>query len=1438
MSLPELYEQALAEWSDMRGHLPTLAECVVKTRARVVVELGVRTGISTVAFLSALEQTEGRLWSCDIRPPDVPSEVSRAPHWTFCLGDDVDMAGAAPRPVDILFIDTSHTYEHTLAELRAYVPLVRPGGLVLAHDTGSYPDVARALDEYFGPDGWTNREGSFGLGVAEVSRVPQRRQTLVSCLFDLPRRDGKGRPIGFYSEHGAYLLGLDQPLVVYTDPELAGWIVSARTRAGHGEITEVISRPLENLELAAVLPLVSEFPTFSNNDPERGTPSARLLQWSKFDLLDETMAADPFGTDHFAWIDFGIGHVARPPEIFPAPTERISILQMVAVAPTEIEEKLGFLSSERGRIAGGFFRGDRDHLRELIRAFRGELASVLACRFSPHEQGLLSYLSATRPELFDFYFGDYGSILTNWDLVRHDLQTVFLNIAHCREHRLWDTALDACERVSASAAAGVLTMNEEDWARLLDEQYIAAWHAGEPRLAARARDELLASYGASDYFERHRSRIETNLALLEPIPPSTRGTVSVIVPVHNGEATLERAVQSVLNQTVPDVEVVIVDDASTDGSRQLAQRLSAQDQRITIVERDVAAGSPATPRDDGISVATGRYIALLDQDDYWLPDKLARQIPLFADDDVAVVYSDAYHENSAGDFSTMSRSALRLPDGDILSELVIHDVVAAPTAVIRRDWVERIGRFDRNRLVGADDYYYWLRISLKGGRFAAVNAPTAAHTWRPDSLGNTAAPEVFASWHRLFAALAEEFPDRLEAFPMRYHLPCIPDGPGLRQASVALCMIVRDESAVIERCIASVRHLISHWVICDTGSSDDTPERIRRALSDLPGELHHRPWRDFGTNRTELLELAKGAADYLLLIDADMTIGPTRPIPPLRADAYQVRCAGPLDYAVPRLVRGDRSWRYIGTTHEYLTADEPFNTAEIPGVVVTHHADGGSRGDKLQRDLRLLEHQLAACPNDDRATFYLAQTHRDLGHDTQAIELYERRAGMGGFEEEAFYAGYQAAALIARHDPAAGFAALLQAWQRRPTRAEPLYDAACVARQQAWWELARLVAERGSLIPQPDDMLFVHRWAYEWGLLMERSIAAWWTGRTDECLELSDRLLQDPALPPEVQSAAEANRALCLPEQQPSRGPRVASLEQLVPATRWARITLDVDPPWPSFNPTIAPDGDGFRAIVRTANYRIVDGRYQFLDGAEVVRTINYMVWLDRDLCVVDVRPLVDRSGRPRYPTEVQGYEDLRLLRWRDSWFATATVRDSNPELWCEIALLTIEGDAVVESRILPRPRPNRHEKNWMPYVAGDELRLVYTCEPLRLYRWDTNGLEPVTEPPTGNEPVSWRGGSAGVPIEGGTLFLVHEVVGAERQYVHRFVLLTDRGVEAASRAFTFTGQLTEYAAGMARRDGELIVSFGLEDAVAALAVVPLQGALGLLEPREATNND
>ncbi|MBZ9640829.1 glycosyltransferase [Streptomyces sp. PSKA30] len=345
------------------------------------------------------------------------------------------------------------------------------------------------------------------------------------------------------------------------------------------------------------------------------------------------------------------------------------------------------------------------------------------------------------------------------------------------------------------------------------------------------------------------------------------------------------------------------------------------------------------------------------------------------------------------------------------------------------------------------------------------------------------------------------------------------------QPSICLCMIVKNESGVIERCLASVRDLITTWVISDTGSTDGTQKIIRNALRDVPGELHEEPWVNFGHNRNLNISHARGKADYLLLLDADHEIRQDDALPPLTDAAYMLRHEGTVEYWIKRLVRGDIAWRYEGVTHEYLTTDQPADQSKLDALVIVDHADGGSRHDKCERDARLLSAELERDPDNPRTVFYLALTMPYLGRKEEAIALFERRAAMGGGPEEVYFSQLQAGVLKAETgDWPGAMDALVHAWETRPQRLEACYELCSRLRAMGHYRAAHAFASAGLNRPVPDDLLFVNPWVYQWGLLFEFSITAYYVGDWAGSYQACDRLLAMPDLPEAIRKQTLANR--------------------------------------------------------------------------------------------------------------------------------------------------------------------------------------------------------------------------------------------------------------------------------------------------------------------------
>lgn len=130
--------------SDIQQHLPRL-HAEASGGDAIVIELGVRCGNSTAAFLAAVTEHGGHVWSNDLYPPPVP--WTGHPQWTFIEGDDLEIVDELPDAVDVVFIDTSHYFQQTSAELELYVPKVRPGGVVLLHDTELKHPEGRPWDD-------------------------------------------------------------------------------------------------------------------------------------------------------------------------------------------------------------------------------------------------------------------------------------------------------------------------------------------------------------------------------------------------------------------------------------------------------------------------------------------------------------------------------------------------------------------------------------------------------------------------------------------------------------------------------------------------------------------------------------------------------------------------------------------------------------------------------------------------------------------------------------------------------------------------------------------------------------------------------------------------------------------------------------------------------------------------------------------------------------------------------------------------------------------------------------------------------------------------------------------------------------------------------------------------------------------------------------------
>lgn len=206
--------------------------------------------------------------------------------------------------------------------------------------------------------------------------------------------------------------------------------------------------------------------------------------------------------------------------------------------------------------------------------------------------------------------------------------------------------------------------------------------------------------------------------------------VSVVIPTYNRAHLISRAIKSVLDQTYKDLEIIVVDDGSTDNTEKIIK--SFQDGRIRYIQHNKNKGASAA-RNTGIKASKGEYIAFQDSDDEWFPDKLEQQIKAFdnASPKVGVIYSGFYRiEDDKKTYIPGDNIVQK--EGDIHNELLKGNFVGTPAVLIKKECFENIKYFDEN-IPAFEDWELWIELS-KHYLFKYINKPLLRSYSTPNSV--------------------------------------------------------------------------------------------------------------------------------------------------------------------------------------------------------------------------------------------------------------------------------------------------------------------------------------------------------------------------------------------------------------------------------------------------------------------------------------------------------------------------------------------------------------------------------------------------------------------------------------------------------------------------------------------------------------------------------
>jgi glycosyltransferase involved in cell wall biosynthesis len=660
-------------------------------------------------------------------------------------------------------------------------------------------------------------------------------------------------------------------------------------------------------------------------------------------------------------------------------------------------------------------------------------------------------------------------------------------------------------------------------------------------------------------------------------------------------------------------------------------------------------------------------------------------------------------------------------------------------------------------------------------------------------------------------------------------------------------LMIKNEEKIIARCIQSLEKHVDAFCICDTGSTDNTIQKINEyfgSTKSVPYRIFEYPWKNFGESRSESFnccrEYAKSLdwnwdSTYALVLDADMELVVPTVFPRscLQVGGYMlIQENSCLRYENTRILQLSVNWKCTGVTHEYW---DGYHAASIPRdlMFIRDVGDGGCKDDKFPRDKALLEQGLSDDPNNVRYMFYLAQTLKDLREFKPAIAMYRRRIRAGAWAQEVWYSMFQIAIIysnLKKYNKMEYWA--LKAFDFDKTRAENLDLLTRTFRGlgqnfKAWHYL-----QLGLSVAQPpaNGTLFVDLNSYHKNFSYEKTVLNYYV----QPLRRPDSL-QD----------------LIVYMNNYGTQPAIINLVHYVDPIPLKKIPLcfpDIDGFYPSSISLLAQDSpSSLFANVRYVNYKIGPAGNYIVPGK--VNTRNYFVEFKKDALPLTIGQMIEMTvdAQTGYPGTtdawVLGVEDVRIHQSIDSTsikFIGTSLEYSNCQKIRQVTGTYNSSKGLLENLVCldsPRGIPTGSlecEKNWVPFTGNNSSRFIYNWHPLRIIDASVpNCTYIISESPTPGFFENVRGSSNFLRLGPPDTFIgiVHVVQHlTPRKYYHMLIKLSIDAVTSAAKLlsyslpFYFYQNAIEYVLGISlgKDADELIVAVSSNDADPSLCTIDL----------------
>jgi len=658
---------------------------------------------------------------------------------------------------------------------------------------------------------------------------------------------------------------------------------------------------------------------------------------------------------------------------------------------------------------------------------------------------------------------------------------------------------------------------------------------------------------------------------------------------------------------------------------------------------------------------------------------------------------------------------------------------------------------------------------------------------------------------------------------------------------LALNMIVKNESKIITRLLDSLVDIIDCYCICDTGSTDNTGEVIAQYFDsrNIPGTVIFEPFKNFEHNRTFSLHACKDAkntggiyADFILLMDADMILEKGSEFDPVsfktglwKSDVFHLfQGSDNFSYKNVRIVKNSLNISYWGVTHEVISTPDgtKYDQIERTTLFINDVGDGGAKADKFTRDIRLLTEGLKEKPNNDRYTFYLANSYRDNGEREKAIETYKKRIEIGGWFDEVWQSYYNIGrCYMWSGEPEKAIAYWMLAYDYFPKRLENIYEIMTYYRNQSKHKLVyefycMAMSQLEGVDKSKIDYLFLQNDVYDYKLDYEYTISGYYYN------------------PDKVDLAALSMNVLCASNLESGIMNNVISNYKFycepLPGKSISFKTPPMGPDFRTSTPSLCFHQGRLITNHRQVNYYIDDAGGYVNQEQIITHNVISTQYFDDDVATyVDSDDELPASSfvlgyNKEHDARYVGLEDVRLFEHNGETHFTANRGLPDGTMRIEYGTIDYENQTS-KSVILAGPR--NIEKNWVLYTDDkNTLRLVYGWSPMTTYEIDreTGTLTNKCEIMTPRFFELLRGSTNGVKVDNETWFICHLVSYEDRRYYYHILVAIDNSTGQLtrwSRLFTLEREKVEYVLGFVRKnDTEFLLGYSKMDRTSEFKII------------------